>query len=110
MTLSDWSASATNVLIGFFLGLAGYGLAKLFLAGAWAMAVGVVLPFLGLLIVILLSNRLSDRLLRIGTNTARTPETRDGEPLPRALGMPAGFLLGPLAGMLGLTETIVGAL
>jgi hypothetical protein len=41
MTLGDWSASATNATDRVLLGLAGYGLAKLFFAGAWSMAMAV---------------------------------------------------------------------
>jgi uncharacterized membrane protein len=110
MTLGDWSTSATNLAIGFFLGMAGYSLAQLFLAGAWTMAIGVILPFLGLLIFILLFDRVSDRLLGFRTPTSPRPTTRQGIPLPRKLSLPAGFLLGALAALLGLSDRILGAL
>lgn len=108
MTASDWSTSATNAAIRFYLGMAGFGLARLFLAGARVLAVGVILPFLGLLIVILILDRRSDRSLSSGTKPARTPQTQDRKPPPRILGMPTGVLPGARAGLLGLTETIPG--
>jgi uncharacterized membrane protein YfcA len=110
MTLGDWSTSATNALIGFFLGMAGYGLAKLLFAGAWSMAFAVILPFAALFVFISLFDGLTERIFPSGIRPARTPGTPDRKPMARRLSFPAGFLLGALAGVLGLSDQILGAL
>jgi uncharacterized membrane protein YfcA len=110
MTLGDWSASATNATIGFLLGLAGYGLAKLFFAGAWSMAMAVVLPFAALFVFIRLFDGLTERIFPSGIRPARTSQAPESKPLLRRLSFPAGFLLGALAGVLGLSDQILGAL
>jgi len=110
MTSVDWFSSAGNLAIGFFLGIAGYNLAQLFLAGAWVMAIGVILPFIGLLIFMLAFDRLSEWLLGFRTKTTPINLQRKRTPLPRKLSLPAGFVVGVLAALLGLSQTILGVL
>jgi hypothetical protein len=110
MTLGDLSNSATNALIGFFLGMAGFGLAKLLFAGAWAMALAVILPFAALFVFIRLFDGLTERIFPSGIRPARTPQAPERKPLMHRLSLPAGFLLGALAGVLGLSDQILGAL
>jgi hypothetical protein len=91
MTLGDWSTSATNALIGFFLGMAGHGLAKLLFAGAWSMAFAVILPFAALFVFISLFDGLTERIFPIGIRPARTPGTPDRKPPAGSAFRPGSF-------------------
>lgn len=110
MSFDDAIYTAANLAIGFFLGLAAYALAGLFLNGAWLLAVGAIVPWVIWLLFYILLERVWERIFPSGAKHARKVAARRGKPLARKLSLPVGLVLGALAAWLGLTDTILGAL
>ncbi|MBF9029121.1 hypothetical protein HKCCE3408_01820 [Rhodobacterales bacterium HKCCE3408] len=110
MSFDDWISTIGGIGIGFFLGLAAYALAGLFLNGAWLIALAVIVPWLAWLAFYVVLENMAERVFPTGMKQARRLEARRGKPLARRLAGPAGFAIGAFAAWLGLTETILGAL
>ena len=62
MGVGDWMDAAINVVIGVFLGSVIYGLAQLVASGSWLMAMILILLGGGLFLIMVLSDKLPDRL------------------------------------------------
>ena len=111
MEIDDWVWAAFNVVIGHFLGLALHNLLQLLHAGAWAMALAVVIPAVGFVLFVILFDgvfgRLFDRFLSAGVRPGPTSEGRGRTPLGRLLSLPVGLVLGAGFAQLGLTTTIL---
>ena len=110
MEVGDWVSAIINVAIGALLGSAAYGLAKLVASGAWLMAVILVVLLGGLFLVMVLFDWLVDRLFPIGIRTAKDPHEKKPKPLPRALSLPVGFILGVVLAVLGLDRVLLDLL
>ena len=112
MQIEDWMKAAFNVVIGLFLGLALDALLRLLAAGAWGMAMAVVIPSLGFVLFVLVFDgamgKLFDRFLPSGVRPARKPAATDRKPLGRLLSLPAGIVVGVILARLGLTNDILG--
>lgn len=110
MGTGDWINAVINALIGFLLGSAIYGLVQLVASGSWLMAMILVFLGGGLFLIVVLSDKLFDRLFPIGIRPAKNPQTQPPKPLLRVLSLPLGFLLGFVLAVLGLDGMVLGLL
>ena len=110
MGIGDGFNTVINVLIGALLGSAAYGLLQLVASGAWLMAMILVLLGGGLFLFMVLSDKLFDRLFRIGIRPPKNPQPQPPKPLLRVLSLPLGFLVGVVLALLGLDRTILALL
>jgi hypothetical protein len=110
MGVSDWINATINAAIGVLLGSVIYGLVQLIVGGAWLMAVIIFFLFAGLFLFLVLSDKLFDRVFKIGIRPAKTPQTQQPKPLLRVLSFPSGVILGVVLAVLGLDRTILSFL
>ena len=110
MGVGDWVNAAINLVIGALLGSVIYGLAQLFASGSWLTAMIMLFLAAAFFLLMVLSDKLFDRLFPIGIRPAKTPQTQRPKPLLRVLSLPSGFVLGVVLAVLGLDRTIIGFL
>ena len=110
MRAEDWINSVAFLGIGLFLGIALEALLRLVFSGAWALAIGVVLPFLGFLLFYIVLNKLYDKIFPSGIRPARNAKTKGGTPLIRLFSFPAGLMIGVVVASLGFGTAILALL
>lgn len=110
MGVSDWINSAINVVIGVLLGSVIYGMVQLVAIGAWLTDMFMLLIFGGVFLLMVLSDKLFDRLFQTGIRPAKTPQTKRPKPLLRVLSLPSGVILGVVLAVLGFDRPILGLL
>jgi len=95
--------AAVTFAVGILLGVAINGLAQLIFAGAWVAAFNIVVLAASLFLIVLLHDRLGERLFPSGIRPARNAK-KVPKPLARRLSMPAGLVLGVVMASLGLDD------
>jgi membrane protease YdiL (CAAX protease family) len=104
MGVGDWMDAAINVVIGVFLGSVIYGLAQLVASGSWLMAMILILLGGGLFLIMVLSDKLLDRLFPTWIRSAKNPQPQSPKPLLRVLSLPLGFMLGVVLALLAVSS------
>ncbi len=110
MQAGDWANAAINAAIGVLLGSAADGLVQMATTEFWPVALIITLLSVGLFFLVVLSDKLLDRLFSIGVRPARHPRAEGRKPLLRVLSMPAGFVLGVVLARIGLDGAILGVI
>ena len=110
MQLGDWLNAAVSVVIGALLGSAAYGLAQLVASGAWLMAAIIVLLGITLFLIMVIMDKISDRLFPSWIGTVGKRQKQLLKPLARVLSLPVGFLIGMVLAVLGFDRTLLDLL
>lgn len=110
MEAGDWFHVAVNVLIGLLLGSAAYGLLQLVISGAWLFALILVVLGLTLFGIVVLSDKLFDRLFPVWVGPVSKKKRNQPKPLLRLLSLPIGFAVGAVLAGFGLDRIILDLL
>lgn len=108
MQAGDWANAAVKIVIGVLLGASIYGVVQLILTGAWFAVFNIAVLSVVLFLIVVLHERLGDKLFPNGIRPARKPQPGRKVPLARRLSLPAGVVLGFLLAALGLSDWLSG--